>query len=299
MTALLTPTDHSIVLTPCYQSLASLPKCRGAVTQVSLLAADHWSCDLEALRAAIRPNTKLLVMNWPHNPTGQVPTQQKWADLISLAREHGLWVFSDEVYRGLETHESLRLPPLATMYERGLSLGVVSKSIGLAGLRVGWVAGQDQRALNAIADVKHYMSICNSAPSEVLALIALRNYQVLLDRALGIVGANLVLLDSFMRRWSGVFRWVRPAGGCCGFVELLDCSAVGMDELARQLAEDHGVLILPGSVFNSLGGVEGAPATTGRVDNFFRIGFGRTNFSECLSAFERAVQVILNVERGV
>jgi aspartate/methionine/tyrosine aminotransferase len=294
MTAMLAATDHAIVLTPCYQSLLSLPKSRCQVTQINLLPSDHWVCDLNAIRAAIKPNTKLIVMNWPHNPTGQVPLQAHWEGIISIAREHDIWIFSDEVYRGLETIEARRLPTLASVYEKGISLGVVSKSIGLAGLRVGWIAGQDHSTLNAIADVKHYLSICNSAPSEILSLIALRNYHTLLGRILDIVRGNLALIDSFMDRWDTHFRWDRPVGGCCGFIEMTN-SSISMDELAKQLVESHGVLIIPGSIFASPAGTDDISASSD-VKNFFRIGFGRSNFAECLNAFENALTKIFKRE---
>jgi len=294
MTALLSQDDHAVVITPCYQSLFSLPKSRCAVTPVSLLPSEHWRCDLDVLRASIQANTKLIVMNWPHNPTGQVPSREHWEGILAIAKEHDLWVFSDEVYRGLEPNEALRLPTLASVYEKGLSLGVVSKSIGLAGLRVGWIAGQDQAILNAIADVKHYLSICNSAPSEVLALIALRNNDVLLNRILSIVRDNLALIDAFLERWSSIFRWERPVGGCCGFMEMIDASSISMDELAKQLVESHGVLIIPGSIFNQTKSASPSTESAGRnLSNFFRIGFGRKNFPECLEAFENALNAIL------
>ena len=288
MRALLSTSDHAIVLTPCYQSLLSLTKSLCPVTQICLQATSNWECDVSILESAIKSNTKAIIMNWPHNPTGSVPCISVWEPIITLARKHGLWVFSDEVYRGLETDPSLRLPTVASVYEKGLSLGVVSKSLGLAGLRVGWIAGQDQEMLNSIADMKHYLSICNSAPSEVLALIALRNNEIILDRILSIVRQNLKLFDEFLERWSSTFRWIRPIGGCCGFVEVTS-AAISVDKLAEQLVSDHGVLIIPGSTFNPTG------TDDCECNNFFRIGFGRANFPECLNAFEIALRTIFRL----
>jgi len=284
MTAMLASSDHAVVITPCYQSLLSIPKSRCAVTTVDINSDCKWELNIQTLRAAIQPNTKLIVMNWPHNPTGHVPSRSDFDDIIDLARQFNLWVFSDEVYRGLEADDEHRLPTLASVYEKGISLGVVSKCLGLAGLRVGWIACANASTLNAISDVKHYLSICNSAPSEVLALVALRNFDHLSRRVNNIARSNLLLIDSFLERWASKFRWTRPKGGCCGFMEITD-PAVTVDEVAQRLVEEFGVLILPGSKFVGCGNMD-------KISQCFRLGFGRANFPECLAAFEASLPLI-------
>jgi len=200
--ALLDPSDHVIVVTPCYQSLQALPASICSVSTVPLNYEEQWRLDLERVEEAIQTNTKLIVINFPHNPTGALLTHQQQERLIGLAREHGIWIFSDEVYRLLEIDPSDRLPPIASQYERGLSLSVLSKAYGLAGLRIGWIACQNQHMLKQIGEVKHYLSICNSAPSEVLALIALRASSTIHARNSTLMNQNLKILDRFFEEYA-------------------------------------------------------------------------------------------------
>src|SRR5204863_2501789 len=126
------------------------------------------------------------------------------ARLTAIAEHHGVHLFSDEVYRLLE-HESPPLPAAADCSDRAMSLGVMSKAFGLAGLRIGWIATRDRAIFSRLASLKDYTTICNSAPSEILALIALRAKDRVLERSRGIVRANLELLDGFFARNTDTF----------------------------------------------------------------------------------------------
>jgi aspartate/methionine/tyrosine aminotransferase len=212
--------DHVIVLTPCYQSLIEIPKLNGAqITGIPLLVENKWRIDLDEIKKAIKQNTKCIVINFPHNPTGQVITQAELNDLITLCDAYGLWLFSDEVYRLLGNPKESWSQPAAEIYPKALSLGVMSKAFGMPGLRIGWIACQDKQLLKKIEYMKHYTSICNSAPSEIISLIALRNKDKILARNNLIVAENLKLLDVFIERYKNLFEWVRPQGGCIGFVK--------------------------------------------------------------------------------
>ncbi len=175
--------DHIIVLTPCYQSLKEIPGARGCdVTTINLKEENDWKISLNDIKQSIRPNTKCLVMNFPHNPTGQVISQDALTELVALLEQHGIWLFSDEVYRDLGTPQEPWANAAADSYDKALSLGVMSKAFGMAGLRVGWIACQDKAFLHKIKRIKDYVSICNSGPSEILSLIALRNKRYFLSR---------------------------------------------------------------------------------------------------------------------
>lgn len=274
---LLEPQDHVIVITPCYQSLESIPNSMSQVTHVDLSYDQQWKLDLNKVKEAIRPNTKLLIINFPHNPTGALITDLEQQELIKLARLNNAWIFSDEVYRFLELDPQDRLPPIASIYEKGLSLGVMSKSFGLPGLRIGWIATQDLRVLQQLAKMKHYLSICNSAPSEILALIALRNQEKILMRNLNIMHKNIELLDEFMHEYCDQLEWVRPKGGCIGFPKLK--LPVSSYEFCERLRESEGVLMLPGTVY-------------GLADNHFRLGFGRKNMPEALNRVKNFIKTI-------
>ncbi|CUI17937.1 aminotransferase, classes I and II [Candidatus Protochlamydia naegleriophila] len=142
MNVLIQPNDHVIVITPCYQSLEDLPKSLQAhVTAIPLDPFD-WSLDLDRVKQALRPSTRLIAINFPHNPTGALLDAPKLNGLVTLARSQGAYLFSDEVYRYLESDESKRPPAIADLYEKGISLGVMSKAFGLAGLRIGWLANR-------------------------------------------------------------------------------------------------------------------------------------------------------------
>lgn len=178
--ALLTNTDHAIVVVPCYQSLEAIPQSLCDVTLIKLNESQNWALDLDRIKAAVRPQTKLIVINFPHNPTGAVIDRKTLFGLIAIARQQGAYIFSDEVYRLLELDENNRLPAIADCYEKGLSLSVMSKAYGLPGLRIGWIVTRSPEVLKQMENMKYYLSICNSAPSEILALIALRAKEAIL-----------------------------------------------------------------------------------------------------------------------
>jgi aspartate/methionine/tyrosine aminotransferase len=269
---LLGPGDHAVVTWPGYQSLYEVGRAAGAeVTLHELREADRWALDVERLIAALRPNTRLVVVNSPHNPTGMLPTHAGWARLADALGDRGIHLLADEVYRFLEVDETDRLVPGVDLFPRGISLGVMSKSFAMAGLRIGWLATRDRDMLARCAAFKDYTTICSSAPSEILALIGLRARDRVLGRSLRIVTDNLALLDDFFRRRADRFSWVRPRGGSIAFPRLLGDTSV--DDLAAELVEEEGVLLLPGSQF-------------GHPGNHFRIGFGRENMPDALARFD-------------
>ncbi len=262
------PSDHVIVLTPCYQSLLEIPKSRGSdVTTIPLREENSWHIDLNEITRTIKPNTKCIIINFPHNPTGQVITQEELDGLVKLCAPQGIWLFSDEVYRLLGAPSTSWAKPAAEVYPRALSLGVMSKAFGLAGLRIGWIACQDREFLSKIEKVKHYTTICNSAPAEVLSLIALQNKDQILARNNKITADNLVLLDQFFEDYSHLFSWVRPQGGCIGFVKYKSDESV--DAFCERLVNKNGILLMPASIYD-------------HPSNHFRIGFGRKNMPEAL-----------------
>jgi aspartate/methionine/tyrosine aminotransferase len=269
LNVLLGPGDHAIVTWPGYQSLYEVARASGAqVTLHELREADGWALDLDRLRAAMRPETRLVVVNAPHNPTGMLPTQAEWRALTDLCAVAGVHLLADEVYRYLEFDQADRLPAGADALERGISLGVMSKSLAMAGLRIGWLATRDRSLLGRVAAFKDYTTICSSAPSEILALIALRAKDAVLARSQAIVAANLPLLDAFFAARPETFRWVRPRAGSVGFPRLT-APGISIDDFAAGLVEAEGVLLLPGSRF-------------GHPGNHFRIGFGRTDLPVAL-----------------
>lgn len=274
MHALLEKDDHAIVVTPNYQSSEELPRALCATTGVALDPDRNWALDLDKMRAAIRPNTKLIAINFPHNPTGKVIDRATFDGLIELCRQHGIWLFSDEVYRGLERKPELRLPSAIEAYERGLSLGVMSKAYGLPGLRVGWIASRDHDLLYRMERMKHYLSICNAGPSEQLAVIALKATGRIIARNLELITNNLVAVDAFFAEFPDLFEWRHPDGGCIAFPRYRGKD--GVETFCRRLVEDAGIVLLPASLYRS--------ELTSTPSEHFRIGFGRYHVPEGLAA---------------
>lgn len=272
---LLSAGDHAIVVTPNYQAAETVPLAICEVTGVPLEPETGWSLDIDRVAAAIRPNTRLMSINFPHNPTGRIIDRNTLDDLIALCRKHGIWLFSDEVYRLLGPYPDRQLPQVADLYERGLSLNVMSKAYGLPGLRIGWIATTDREVLLRMERMKHYLSICNSAPSEYLAGVALRNRDTILARNNRLVRDNLALLDDFFADFPDLFEWSRPDGGCVAYPRYIGPGDV--ENFAAELVAEAGVLLLPSSIYHSdLGSTP--------IDRF-RIGFGRANLAEGLTAF--------------
>ena len=268
--------DHAIVVTPNYQSHETLPSMICEATGVPLDPEGGWSLDIDRISAAIRPNTRLVTINFPHNPTGAILPLDRYRALIELCRKHGIWILHDEIFNGLGPSGAAHLPFIADEYERGLSLGVMSKSYGLPGLRIGWIACQDRDVLSRMERMKHYLSICNSGPSEHLARIALKARDRLLARNNAIVDENLPKWDAFFARYPDLFEWQRPQGSCMGYPRYL--GSEGVEEFARRLVEESGVLVLPSTIYRSeLGETPG---------DRFRIGFGRTGLDAGLAAMD-------------
>jgi len=274
MHALLEKDSHAVVVTPNYQSSESLPLSICATTGVALREAENWALDLDEVRAALRPNTKLVLVNFPHNPTGKVIDRATFDGLISLCSERGIHLFSDEVYRGLERRAEIRLPQAAEAYDRGISLNVMSKAYGLPGLRVGWIACKDRALLSRMERIKHYLSICNAGPSEHLAIIALKAKDRILARNLVLIDTNLREMNAFFAEFAEIFDWRLPDGGCIGFPRYKGKD--GVETFCRRLAEEIGVVLLPSSIYQS--------ALTPVAADRFRIGFGRTYVPEGLAA---------------
>ncbi|GAB2680865.1 aminotransferase class I/II-fold pyridoxal phosphate-dependent enzyme [Kribbella swartbergensis] len=274
MRALLEPTDHVVVLTPNYQAAETVPLSVCDVTGVALRPEDNWALDVDAVKRALRPNTRMVSVNFPNNPTGAVPTPEAWQALVELCEDRGITLFSDEVYRGLELSRE-PLPQATDLSGTALSLNVMSKAYGLPGLRIGWIACRDRAVLGKLERAKHYTTICNSAPSEILALIALRARDHLLDRNRRIVAENLPVFTEFFARCPDLFEFAPPDGGCVCFPRYL--GADGVETMCGDLVEQAGVLLLPSSIYTS--------ELTDTPADRFRVGLGRRDPHEALSVW--------------
>ena len=268
--------DHVVVTWPGYQSLYEVARSAGAKVGLHMLREeDGWSLDVDRLLRSLHDDTKMVVVNAPHQPTGMLPTDAEWRRLADECRSRGIRLVADEVYRFLEHDGAATLPAGADLDERAVSIGVMSKTFAMAGLRIGWLATRDRSVLDRCARLKDYTTICSSAPSEVLALIGLRARAAVVARSREIVASNLALLDDLFVRRSNAFTWVRPRGGSTGFPRLAQGGPAGpsVDAFAARLVEETGVLLLPSSTF-------------GFDDSHFRIGLGRRDLPDALEKLE-------------
>ena len=270
MNALLEPGDEVIVTWPAYQSLAEIARVIGCrVTRWELRpAGGAWSLDPDDLPGLMTPRTRLVVVNFPHNPTGFLPSPEAWDAIVQAVAARGALLFSDEMYRWLEYDEAQTLPAACERYERGVSLGGVSKSLGLPGLRIGWLATRDRDALRRAGEVKDYTTICSSAPSEILALVGLRAREWLVGRNLAIVQANLREAEKYFGHRHSKYEWLPPRAGPVAFPRRLGVAST--QGWADETVRERGVMIAPGEMF----------ATPGH----FRVGLGRRSFRAALQA---------------
>ncbi|MEE4602117.1 MAG: aminotransferase class I/II-fold pyridoxal phosphate-dependent enzyme [Desulfobacteraceae bacterium] len=277
MHAVLNAKDHVIVQSPCYQSLAEIARSIGCrVSWWNVHEDNGWALDIDELKHSIQSDTRAIIINTPHNPTGYLMPSELFQMVNRIARENGIILFSDEVYRESEYQKEDRLPAACELGEHSVSLGVMSKTYGLPGLRIGWIATQNEAVYNGMAALKDYTTICNSAPSEFLSELALRHREKLVERNLRIIIRNLGVLDEFFARYSDRFAWQRPKAGAIGFPRLL---GLDVEAFCKTLVRSAGVLLLPGTLYDDKG-------------NHFRIGFGRKNLPEAIARLEAFLQQI-------
>lgn len=273
MRVLLCKKDHAIVVVPNYQAAETLPLDICEVTGAALQPKENWRLDIDDVAKAIQPNTKLISINVPNNPTGATMPQDDINALISLCRKNNIYLFSDEVYRLLELNENKRMQQIADIYEKGISLNVMSKAYGFPGLRIGWIASQDKDLLLRFERYKHYLSICNAGPSERLAMIALRNRDYVLQRNRSLLRENLQELERFFKDYDNLFEWSPPDGGCIAYPRYIGRG--GVEKFCHTLVNEHGLLLLPASIYRS-------ELMKTPIDHF-RIGFGRRNIKAGLT----------------
>jgi len=272
MNAILGKGDHVICTFPGYQSLYEIAEgINCEVTKWLPEEKNEWRFNPEFLLEAIRPNTKLIVFNFPHNPTGFVPSHEDFKKIIEIARKHNIWIFSDEMYKFLEFREEDRLPSASDIYEKAISLCGMSKSFGMPGIRIGWISTQDTALYNKIASFKHYTTICNGASGEILALIGLKHKAEILDRQFQIINKNIEIVEKFFKSHADLFSWVKPKAGTICFPKLLFTDDAF--EFCDTLVNKTGIMLLPSTVYD--------------FDNtHIRLAFGRKNFPETLGLFE-------------
>jgi capreomycidine synthase len=275
MNALLAPGDEVLVLDPCYQQLYGIAEALGCVLRRWPLRFERgWRPDLEELPRLLGPHTKMVVVNFPHNPTGVSLTPEEQAELLAATARAGAYLVWDGAFSEL-THDRPPLPePVG--HPHALSMGTLSKAYGLPGLRVGWCIAAPE-VLERFVRMRDYTTLHLSPLVEFVAQKAMENAGRLVGMRMEQARGNLELLARWIEDHAGLVDWVRPQGGVSCFIRLLDVDG-DADALCLRLAEEEKVLLVPGSCF-------GQPA-------FARLGFGgsRAHLKEGLARLSRALR---------
>lgn len=272
MRSILRKGDHAICTFPGYQSLYQVAEDNGCEVTRWMPEEEHgWRFNPTFLEEHLQPNTRLIVFNFPHNPTGSLPTQEDYRRIFDFARQHDLYVFSDEMYRLMELDTADRLPSACEDYEKAVSLFGMSKTFGMAGARIGWLATRDRELYAKLAAYKDYTTICSSAPSEILSIIALRNRETIVAGHLARVQRNLGLLDHFIAEHADLFEWTRPRAGTIAFPRYK--GKEGAYAFCQRLVKEAEIMLLPSTVYDY-------------DDRHVRVGFGRENLPEGLAKLD-------------
>ena len=268
--ALLQADDRVLAVAPIFEPLVQIPLDIGCdVSYVHLDADNKWALDLECVEAHFKSGCELFIINFPHNPTGATLTESELMAVVDLCKKYDVWLLSDEVFRGLEHSLDYRLPAVADIYEKGISIGVISKGFAIPGIRIGWLACQNKALRSRIIDIKGYISICNSQIDEMLASVILKNTEKLNERNLKIILKNKNILSGFNSLLGHETNVIIPNVGCCVFATLNDVGSLGAQLLVNLIADQTGYLLYPADIFKT-------------KEQALRIGFGSKGFAKFL-----------------
>ncbi|HEY5746479.1 MAG TPA: aminotransferase class I/II-fold pyridoxal phosphate-dependent enzyme [Chryseolinea sp.] len=273
MNVLLEKGDEVICMSPAYQSLYQIAESIGC--KLSFWKPEEvngWYYDPAQLKGLISSKTKLIIVNFPHNPTGYLPSSGDWNEIINIARDRNLVLLSDEMYRGLVYDPKDQIPAACDLYENAVSLWGMAKSFGLAGLRLGWLSSSNAALLSKIEAFKDYLTICNSATSEILATIALNNSDHFIQANIKKIKVNAERFKQFQERNPELLDFYMPKAGSTAFVRLKIASTAF--EYAERLVQQTGIMMLPSEKFDY-------------GSRHARIGFGRQNLPEILKTWEQ------------
>ena len=283
--ATVTAGNTVVAITPAYEPLLAIPKALGAQVKAITLhksggplttdsgreAHGSWQFPVDELQNHLQGGVDQLVINFPHNPSGAHINKATQSSIVEIALSANAWLFSDEVFRGLEHDVKHQLPPIASLYARGISLGSVAKPHGLGGVRIGWLACQNKEVLQRALTIKRSLSICPAITDEWLATVALRNSKKLIAASQLLLSKHIDLIENSVSALGGRLNWLSPQAGCVAFPEIGDSIDVG--QLAEKLLTDRGIMMIPGNCFPSL------------YQNHFRLGYGLKNFPDVWANF--------------
>ncbi|MCX7544010.1 pyridoxal phosphate-dependent aminotransferase [Marinicella gelatinilytica] len=268
MQAVLQKGDQVVCLTPIFEPLYQQAKMIGAdIHTVPLLSDQAWAIDWPALKQAVNHHTRMLIINFPHNPTGSHINQDELNQLLELCRQHDCWLLSDEVFRGLEHQSNQRLPAAVDCYDKAISIAVMSKAYGMPGIRLGWIACRQHEMRKRMINVKRHLSICGSRLDEVAASQLIPLSDKIFTHHRKQLNQNRQLLANSLAHLPHLQCHLPQAGATC-FVQIWSKHSISQsdsgEDFARQLALDKGILVLPDVCF--LTDVSGFRLSIGHTD---------------------------------
>lgn len=270
--------DHIIVLSPAYDALFNIAESiSGNATRRFLQNnGSKWRLDFDQLEKIISSSTKLLILNFPHNPTGFTPTEDELQKIVKIAEQHNVRIFCDEIYRGLLIAPGLSESSLADLSSNAITMSGASKGLGLPGLRLGWLTIKDPALYNEVMNYKTYTSMCSSQTLEYLGPMAVRAAPKLINKNLRIIRENMILAETFFAKWQSHLTWIKPLGSS---VSVFKVNAASAELFCNQLADRHGIVLLPIKYM-------------GYEDQYVRMGFGRKNFQTCLEVLDHSLETV-------
>ncbi len=264
----LKPNDEVVVVTPNYPSLTDMAVTLGCkVKEVCMSEHNQWQLTIDDFAAQVSDKTKLIVINSPHNPTGHAIDSTLAEQILQLAMQYDCYLIADDVSQA-SNFKGLALSHRYLDYPKAFVVSVMSKSFGLAGLRVGWLINTDSSLLSALLAIKSYGSICCSAIDDHLALIAFKAQNEIIEKNNQLIVANIALFEQFVARHAPLFSWYPPQAGLLALVKV-DLEQP-IELWAKLVAQQTGLLLLPSSLFGLSG-------------NYFRLGLGQKNFAKMLA----------------
>ena len=244
--SLISPGDRVVSIMPTYQQLYSIPESYGADVQILHLSKENnYLPDLEKLRRLVTPETKIICINNPNNPTGALMSEQLLREIVEIARSADAWILCDEVYRHLSQEDDW-CPSIVDLYEKGISVSSMSKVFSLAGLRLGWIATHDMSVVKSCLSHRDYNLVSCGVFDEMLAAAALKHRDKLLERSRKIVRENLQILDDWVSSEPHV-SYVKPKAGTTALVYYdLDIPSY---EFCEEMYKKTGAFVTPGDCF--------------------------------------------------
>ncbi|MDU1322770.1 MAG: aminotransferase [Clostridium botulinum] len=276
---LLEPGDSMVSVAPTYQQHYSIPESMGTeVNILKLLPENNFLPDLQELKKMVNSNTKLITINNPNNPSGSLIPVELIKQIVHIAKRVDAYVLSDEVYRGISEDGSY-MPSIVDLYEKGISVGSMSKTFSLAGLRLGWIVSKDEKIINLCRERRDYDTISCGVLDDIFASLALENKEAILERNRKIVMTNRELLHQWVSSEPRV-SYVKPVAGNTALI-YYDADMHSY-EFCEKLLKETGVFYTPGECFD--------------LDYCFRIGYAFDS-KTLMEGLEKTSEFISNLPR--